>query len=182
MNKNNCESNMADALELKRFKEELSKKEAMLADYTDHLKRLQAEFENYCKRVEKERAILAGMASERIIVKLLLVIDDFERAMLQLKEIPETSEIATYNLPETKKGIELIFKSLHKLLDEERVEPIVSVGAKFDPYKHEVVMQVESDNPEDTIIEEVQKGYMLNGRVIRYSKVKVSKGNGGKNG
>lgn len=154
-----------DDKEIEVFKRELAKKEALLADYTDHLKRLQAEFENYCKRVENERKDIVGFASERLIVKLLLVIDDFERALNQLKDVPA----------ETKKGIELIFRNLHKILDEERVEVIPVVGQKFDPYKHEVMLQVESDQPEDVIVEELQKGYMMNGKVIRYAKVKVSK-------
>ncbi len=157
-----------ETVEIEPFKQELAKKDAQLADYTDHLKRLQAEFENYCKRVEKERKDLAGIASEKLVVKLLLVVDDFERALHQLKDVPQ----------ETKKGIEMIFKNLHKILDEERVEPIKSIGQKLDPYKHEVLMQTESDQPEDTIIEELQKGYTMNGKVIRYAKVKISKPRG----
>ncbi len=155
--------------ELDKLKAELAKKEAQVADYTDHLKRLQAEFENYCKRVEKERKDFAGVASEKLIVKLLLVIDDFERALATLKSVPE----------EARKGIEMIFKNLHKILHEERVEPIKAVGQKLDPYKHEVLLQAESDQPDDIIIEELQKGYTMNGKVIRYAKVKISK-HGGK--
>ncbi len=151
--------------EIEMYRRELAKKDAQLADYTDHLKRLQAEFENYCKRVDKERKDVASFASERLVVKLLLVIDDFERALVQLKDVPE----------QTRKGIELIFRNLHKMLDEERVVAIPSVGQKFDPYKHEVVLQVESDKPEDIIVEELQKGYTMNGKVIRYAKVKISK-------
>jgi len=151
--------------ELEVYKRELAKQEAQIADYTDHLKRLQAEFENYCKRVEKERKDVTSFASEKLVVKLLLVFDDFERALQQLKDVPE----------QTKKGIEMIFKNLHKMLDEERVVPILAVGQKFDPYKHEAVLQVESDQPEDVIVEELQKGYTMNGKVIRYAKVKISK-------
>ncbi len=158
-----------ETVENEQFKQELAKKDAVIADYTDHLKRLQAEIENYCKRVEKQRTESAGMASEKLIVKLLLVVDDFERALAQLKDVPA----------ETRKGIEMIFKNLHKILDEERVEPIKSVGEKLDPYKHEVLMQVESEQPDDIILEELQKGYTMNGKVIRYAKVKISK-HGGK--
>ncbi|VVB81278.1 Protein GrpE [uncultured archaeon] len=154
--------------EIEMYRRELAKKEAQIADYTEHLKRLQAEFENYCKRVEKERKDVASFASERLVVKLLLVIDDFERALPQLKSVPEP----------TRKGIEMIFRNLHKMLDEECVQAIPSVGQKFDPYKHEVLMQVESDQPEDVIVEELQKGYTMNGKVIRYAKVKISKNHG----
>ena len=122
--------------------------------------------ENYCKRVEKENATFKEFASERIIVKLLLIVDDFERAITNLNSVPQ----------ETRKGIELIFKNLHKILDQEHVESIKAVGQKVDPFKHEVILQVESDQPEEMILEELQKGYTMSGKVIRYSKVKVSKG------
>lgn len=148
-----------------QLKQELAKKDALIADYTNHLKRLQAEFENYCKRVEKERKDFSGFASEKLITKLLLVIDDFERALPLLKNAPE----------ETRKGVEMIFKNLHKILDEESVKAIKTVGEKLDPYKHEVLLQVESDKENDTIVEELQKGYTMNGKVIRYAKVKISK-------
>jgi len=151
---------------LAECKSALEESTGQVAEYTEHLKRLQAEFENYTKRVEKERAEVSARASERLIVKLLLVVDDFERALHQLKEVPS----------ETKKGIELIFKNLHKVLVEEKVEPMVCIGHKIDPHHHEVLMQVESEAPEGEILEELQKGYKMNGRVIRYAKVKVSKG------
>ena len=151
--------------ELERFKKELADKETVINDYANHLKRLQAEFENYCKRIDKERKDVIEHASERIIVKLLLVIDDFERALTQLKDVPS----------ETRKGIEIIFKNLHKILDEEHVAPIVCVGHKLDPYKHEVLLQTQSDAAEDTVIEELQRGYTMNGKVIRYAKVKIAK-------
>jgi len=163
------EKDKKEPVEHEQFKQELAKKEALIADYTDHLKRLQAEFENYCKRVEKERKDFTGLASEKLIVKLLLVIDDFERALATLKSVPE----------EARKGIEMIFKNLHKILHEERVEQIKAVGQKLDPYKHEVLLQTQSDQPDDIILEELQKGYTMNGKVIRYAKVKISK-HGGK--
>ncbi len=151
--------------EIAALKEQVQKQEAQINDYVDHLKRLQAEFENYLKRTEKERVQFIQGASERMIVKLLLVVDDFERA-LQQKDLPE----------QTRKGLELMFKNLHKILDEEKVQPIKSVGEKVDPYKHEVLLKSDSDKDEDTIIEELQKGYTMNGKVIRYAKVKVSTG------
>ncbi len=151
---------------IEKIQKEIQEKEAVIKDYTEHLKRLQAEFENYCKRVEKERQEFTTNASEKLIVKLLLIIDDFERALKELNKMPE----------ETRKGIEMIFKNLHKVIDEENVKPIETIGKKLDAYKHDVVMKVESTEPEDTIIEEMQKGYTMNGKVIRYSKVKISTG------
>lgn len=150
---------------VEKLKKELAAKGAQIQDYTEHLKRLQAEFENYMKRVEKERAELIASASERILVKLLLIVDDFERAMPQLENVSD----------ELKQGIGMIFDNLHKLLDEEHVKAIDATG-KFDANKHEVLMKVESSEPEDEILEEMQTGYELNGKVIRYSKVKISGG------
>jgi len=166
--KKSTKTEKVETSEIEQLKEELVQKEEMIADYIDHLKRLQAEFENYIKRVDKERKSLVDCASERLIVKLLLIIDDFERA-LKINDLPE----------DAKKGIEMIFKNLHKILDEESVKCIDCVGEKFDPYKHEVLLQVDSEQPEGVVLEELQKGYILNGKVIRYSKVKVSKGTGG---
>ncbi len=158
----------AEALKtIEELKKEITKKDAVIADYTDHLKRLQAEFENFSKRTDKDRKDFAAFASEKLIVKLLLIIDDFERA---LKNVPA----------DAKKGVEMIFKNLHKILDEESVKPIDAMGKKFDPYKHEVVLKVESTQPDDIIVEELQKGYTMNGKVIRYSKVKINKHLGGK--
>jgi molecular chaperone GrpE len=166
MDKNDTKTEKKEPSEIEQLKAELAKSQQVIADYTGHLKRLQAEFENYCKRVEKERKEYAGMASEKLIVKLLLIFDDFERALVTLKDVPE----------EARKGIAMIFKNLHKILHEEHVEHIKVVGQKFDPYRHEVLLKVESEQPEDTIVDELQKGYTMNGKVIRYAKVKVSAG------
>ncbi len=159
-----AEKSMPETAKIAELKKALDEKQVELDDYKDHLKRLQAEFENYYKRVENERKELFERASEKIIVKLLTVFDDFQRALSQFDVKDETH-----------KGIEMIFRNLHKILDEQKVVPIDAKGCKFDPFRHEVVCAVESSLPEDTIIDEVQKGYAMNGRIIRYSKVTISK-------
>ncbi|MBW3018656.1 nucleotide exchange factor GrpE [Candidatus Woesearchaeota archaeon] len=142
-------------------KDDLKKK---LDEYTDQLKRLQAEFENYMKRVEKEREQIVGCASERIILNVLKIYDDLERALEQMKD------------SEDKQGIEMIRKNIWKMLEEEGVRPIDAKGKKFDPYKHEVLLQEKTDDyDEDTVIEELQKGYMLKDKVIRHTKVKIAR-------
>jgi len=151
--------------EIEALKQELDEQKQQVAEYTDHLKRLQAEFDNYAKRVEKERGKLVEQASEHIILKLLNIMDDFERALPALDKAPD----------DVKQGVEMIYKNLHKVLTEEHVATIPTVGQPFDPFKHEVILKVDSDKAEDTIIEEVQRGYTLNGNVIRYAKVTVSK-------
>lgn len=135
-----------------------------IQDLTDSLQRLQAEFENYKKRVEKEKHELVNYSKADMIFKLLPFLDTFEMALQNSKDQEKF-----------KKGIEMVYAQLYSLLETEGLQPIKSVGEKFDPFKHEVLLKVESDKEEDTILEDIQKGYMLFDRVLRPSKVKVSK-------
>lgn len=148
------------------LRKELDSAKELVDDYTNQLKRLQAEFENYTKRVEKERVTFISQANEKLIVKLLTLVDDFERVLAGLNELPA----------DTRNGIEMLYKHLLKVLEEENVAPFTSKGQQFDPYKHEVVLQEKSTEAEGTVLEEFQKGYTMNGNVIRYAKVKISKG------
>jgi len=142
----------------------IGKKGDKVKELTDSLQRLQAEFENYKKYVDKEKADFLKYAKSDIIQKLLPVLDSFELALKNTK-----------NQKEFIKGVELIFSQLHQTLENEGLKSINPVGQKFDPYQHEVLMKEKSDKEENTILEELQKGYMLYNKVIRHSKVKVSK-------
>ncbi len=153
--------------QLKKAKEEKPKKdekEEKIHELTDSLQRLQAEFENYKKRTEKEKEDFVKYAKADLIAKLLPTLDSFEIA---LKNTTDNEKFV--------KGIELIFAQLYSLLESEGIRPIKADGEKFDPFKHEVLMKEASDKEEDMILEELQKGYMLNAKVLRHSKVKVSK-------
>lgn len=134
------------------------------AELKETLQRVQAEFENYKKRVEKEREEFAKTACSGVIKRILPIIDNFEVA---LKNNPSGDEFV--------KGIEMIYAQLFSELESEGLKPIDAEGKMFDPYLHEALMQQESPEPDGTIIEVFQKGYTLNGNVIRHSKVKVSK-------
>lgn len=138
-------------------------KDKKIAELTDSLQRLQAEFENYKKYVEKQKAEFTKYSKADIIDKLLPILDSFEIA---LKSTQDNEKFI--------KGVELIFSQLYSLLEKEGIKPIKAEG-KLDPNLHEVLMKEKSDKEEDTILEELQKGYMLNDKVIRHSKVKVSK-------
>tara|TARA_Y100000310_G_scaffold275909_1_gene292694 strand:- start:7697 stop:8158 length:462 start_codon:yes stop_codon:yes gene_type:complete len=152
-------------MEKKKGKEKSDKSKAeKVKDLTENLQRLQAEFENYKKRCEKERVEFVKYAKEDIIKNLLPVLDSFEFA---LKNKCNKEEFA--------KGVEQIFAQLFSVFEQEGVRHIESLGKKFDPYKHEVLLQEKSDKEEGTVIEELQKGYMINDRIIRHTKVKVSK-------
>ena len=143
----------------KSYEDTLEQNEVLLND----LKRLQAEFENYKKRCDKENADFVKYANEKFITDILPVLDSFK---LSLRGTP--------NLEDFKKGVELIYAQFISILEKQGLRIIDSVGTKFDPYKHEVLL-VEESNKDDLILEELQKGYMLNDKIIRHSKVKIGK-------
>jgi molecular chaperone GrpE len=143
------------------------KEEAM--QLQDKMLRIQADFENTRKRLEKEKQEFIKFANEGIIVELLNILDDLERTV-------NLAESKHEDLPAFLKGVEMILAHLYDMLKEHGVKPLEAAGKLFDPHYHEALMQVENkDLPEHTVIEEMQKGYLLNDRVIRTAKVKVSK-------
>lgn len=137
------------------------------ASMKDTLQRIQAEFVNFRNRTESERTRFVNLANEELIKKLLPLADNFSRAFSQVKEETEFS-----------KGISLIYAQLNEILEDEGVKPIIASG-DFNPNLHEVLL-VEEGKEDNKIIEELQKGYLLGDKVIRHSKVKLSKKSGGK--
>jgi len=136
--------------------------------YFDKLLRLQADFDNYKKRVERDRMDFVRFANEEMIVDILKIVDDFERAVEAGK--------SKHDFDILYKGIEMIWNDLKEFLKQKGVKEIDAQGKPFNPHEHEAMMQEErDDHPEDHVIEEFQRGYTLNGRVIRPSKVKVAK-------
>lgn len=136
----------------------------VIKDLTDTLQRLQAEFENYKKRIEAEKKEFVKYSKAELILRLLPVLDSFELALKNSQD-----------LEKFKKGVELIYAQLYSVLEQEGVRPIKALGERCDPYKHEVLLKDDSDKEEDVVLEELQKGYMLHDKVLRHSKVKVSK-------
>lgn len=136
-------------------------------DYYDRLLRKTAEFDNYRKRVERERREHADQSVVDLLLDLLLVVDDFDRALT----VDTDSGASSY-----RKGIELIHAKLHDLLRKRGVKPIDAVGADFDPNVHQAVTHEEGTGyRENEVTEELRKGYMLNERLLRPSMVKVAK-------
>ncbi|NOZ76116.1 MAG: nucleotide exchange factor GrpE [Euryarchaeota archaeon] len=145
----------------------LEEKTREAEDYLTRLKYLQADFENYRKQVEKEREELARFATEPLVRELIEVLENLERAVASARKTRKKDLV---------KGIELIYARLKEILEKEGLEPIPALGEKCDPYKHEVLLcETRQDCREDEIIEELQRGYTLRGKVIRYAKVKVAK-------
>ena len=135
-------------------------------DFKDRWLRKSAEFDNYRKRIERERREQGDQAVVEILQELLLVVDDFDRALTVGGD-----EGGAY-----RKGVELIHGKLHELLRKQGVTPMDVLGTDFDPNVHMAVMHEESpDHREGEVIGELQKGYMLHDRLLRPAMVKVAK-------
>ncbi|MGA2775540.1 MAG: nucleotide exchange factor GrpE [Candidatus Omnitrophota bacterium] len=135
----------------------------------DKLLRMQADFENTRKRLEREKQDFIKFANEGLILELLNILDDLERVV-------NSAELKNEDMPAFLKGVEMILAHIYEMLKEHGVKSVEAEGKLFDPNFHEALMQVENkDLPEHTVVEELQKGYLLNDRVIRTAKVKVSK-------
>src|SRR5919108_1481598 len=144
--------------------------DARVEELTNDLKRMAADFANYRKRNDAERADFAKFAKADLIAKLLDVLDGYDRA---LATIPEDLRGSSWV-----EGMWLIERKLRQILESEGLQPVDSLGKPFDPYEHEAVAHVESDEPEGTVIKEHQKAYRLHDRVIRPAMVTVSRGKG----
>jgi molecular chaperone GrpE len=146
---------------------ELEKAQAQASEYLDGWQRARAEFANFKRRVEAEREEIRCRSNEALLLKLLPVVDDFERAMqvvpVEMSEAPWVS------------GVAMILGKLQALLESENVTPVPTVGQPFDPQWHEAMMQEETDEyPDGTVILEMRKGYRLGDRTLRPALVKVA--------
>jgi len=151
------------------FEEKLDCEKKRSADYLTRLTYLQADFENMKKRFDREVEQTKSYCNERIIMQLLEVVDELELAVKN----GEISSQSTENLLE---GVEMTLKKLRKVLEQEGVTEIANPEGKvFDPSKHNAVATVESDDTEDGIVlEQIRKGYIMRGKVIRPTIVKVA--------
>ena len=140
----------------------------LVEEYTKTLQRLQADFDNHIKRTKKEKEDLEKYATAKLAVKLLNVTDDFERTLKLVNE-SQDKKLA--------QGLEMVQKQLFKILDEEGIKPINAKGNKFDPFKHEII-DLRNGDKDDMVLEELQKGYTMHDKVLRTSKVIVSKKEG----
>ncbi len=142
------------------------KKQEKIDELEDKVKRQLAEFENFRKRTEKEKATMFESGAKSVIEKILPVIDNFERGLATTKEEDKTNPHV--------EGMNMIYKQLMTELDKLEVKPIEAVGQEFNPDFHNAIMQVESDEYESGIIaQELLKGYTYRDSVIRHSMVAV---------
>lgn len=150
--------------EIEALKSQVEKLTADLQEKKDRLLRLQADFENFRRRSAKEREEISSVVTQNFCKDMLPLLDNFERAMAA-----ETKDAVAFQ-----KGVEMIFTQFQEVLKKNGLEHIEVEGKKFDPNFHQAVMRVEDpDKEDDTVAQELQKGYMVKGRVIRPSMVQV---------
>ena len=139
-------------------------------DNLDQLLRLKADFENTEKRLEREKQESIKFANDKLLVEILPIVDNLDRAVASLTEGNDAEKI--------KQGLKLAQDQLHQVLELHGVKMIRAIGEPFDPQWHEAVATVESDAKEGMVVDEVQRGYALNGRLIRPSRVRIAKAAG----
>ena len=146
--------------------EKIAQQEQQIADLQNRLLRLQADFENFRRRTANEKAELSTYVTMDVVAKFLKILDNFERA--------EASAETAQDIKSVTDGMSAIMKQFQKTLDDLGVKEIPAEGQKFDPKYHEAVMRGQNpDLEEDTIDAVFEKGYELNDKVIRHSKVRV---------
>ncbi|MBS3116524.1 nucleotide exchange factor GrpE [Candidatus Woesearchaeota archaeon] len=150
-----------------QIKLEISPKEDSLEEMKELLQRTQANFENYRKQNEKRISEMEKLAARHILCEIFPILDNFQLA-LQNTNHQKHEEFV--------KGIELIYAQLSSILEHHEIKVMETIGKQFNPYYHEALMKVESDQPEGIILEEFQKGYALHGSVLRHARVKISAG------
>ncbi len=135
----------------------------------DRLVRLQAEFENYKKRMAREKTEFLKFATEGLLLELLPVLDNLERAIASARTEMSGNEAVM-------EGVDMVARLFRATLEKAGVKPMEAIGKPFDPGLHHAVAQVESpEGPDNVVVEEIQKGYLLEGRVLRAAMVKVSR-------
>lgn len=142
------------------------KRDIQIEELTDRVKRQMAEFDNFRKRTEKEKAAMFEVGARSVLEKILPVVDNFERGLAAADENPDDPYV---------EGMQKIYKQLMGVLEGLDVKPIDAKGKAFDPNLHNAVMHVDDDSLEENIVaEELQKGYTYRGAVLRHSMVKVA--------
>jgi molecular chaperone GrpE len=163
------ETGETPADDLQSIRHELEEARAKEAEYLDGWQRARAELSNARKRFERDRELAYANAKGDVLIQLLPIVDDFERA---IETLPENLSSLTWV-----EGILLIQRKLQSLLDQAGVTPIETIGQEFDPFMHEAVTHEPSETvPAGQIIAELQKGYLAGDRVLRPSVVRVSSG------
>ena len=154
-----------DQDEVSKLQAELEKQQGLVEEQNDRYKRLQADFENLRRRSRQEKEDLSIVVAQNFILDLLPVVDNFERAM---------GSAAVQDAAQVLQGVDMIHRQFIQALEKCGMTQVEAVGKSFDPQMHEAVMRVEdAEQADGTVVEELQKGYAVRGKVIRPSMVKV---------
>jgi molecular chaperone GrpE len=155
--------------ETRETDEEKEKLSQELQEMKEKYLRQVAEFDNYRKRTAKEKLELMQTAGKDVIVSLLEVVDDMERAEKQLQQTNENNP--------AREGLKLVFNKLKNVLSSKGLKPMNAVGKDFDPDQHEAISEIPAPSPNlvGKVVDEVEKGYLLNDKIIRFAKVVVGK-------
>lgn len=148
--------------DVEQLKKELGEQTRQAQERLDQLKYLQADFDNFRKWCAKEKDVITQLANERLMSDLLVVLDDFERALPAIGHEKD------------REGMQMVYRNLKKILSEHGLEPIECVGRKFDPGSHEALCKEKCEKETGTVLEDLGKGYRLKSRVIRPSRVKIA--------
>lgn len=158
-----------DSQSITALEERLAAKTKEAEENYDRLLRMSAEFENYKKRTARETAEFQKYANQSLIRELLPIVDNLELAIKSAADSPDTTETSLLD------GVELTRREILKVFENFKVEPIEALGKPFDPNFHEAVMREESaEHPENTVVNELQKGYLMHQRLIRPAMVVVA--------
>lgn len=149
--------------------DEVEKLKSEIQELKDKYLRQVAEFENFRKRTAKERIEMIQTAGKEVIVSLLEVLDDCDRAEKQMQTSDEANLI--------KEGVQLVFNKFRSTLQAKGVQPMQAIGTEFDPDKHEAITEIPAptDDLKGKVVDEIVKGYYLNDKIIRFAKVVVGK-------
>ncbi len=161
----NTTSETVDVPELSEDEIKLAKTTAELADMKDKFIRLQAEFDNFRKRTAKEKLDLISTAEEKLMLSILTVADDMDRATPSMQSATDVQVL--------KEGIEIVFSKFRKTLESKGLKALETKGTDFNPDLHEAITQIPAPTPDlkNKIVDEIEKGYYLNDKLIRVAKV-----------
>ena len=156
------------AADIAAMQVELEKLKSDAEESHNRYLRALADFDNFRKRQREETERRTSLAREELILKLLPIVDNFQRALAAAE--------AQHSYESLVEGVTLTLKHMTEMLEKEGVEPIEALGQEFNPELHEAMMRVETDEyPDNTVIDELEKGYTLNGKVLRPARVRVAK-------
>jgi len=148
--------------EIERLKKELEDQTRQAQERLDQLKYLQADFDNFRKWYAKEKDVITALANERLISDLLVILDDFERALPSLEQ------------EKNREGMQMVYARLLRILSSYGLERVECVGKKFDPHTHEALCKEQCADETGTILEDLRKGYRLKSKIIRPPQVKIA--------